>query len=199
MEILAFTHVSVNYEDPKTASELREFDVNIPKAFTSGVAGSAIALSMVISAPDAQAAVRLGDKCAGVYKVQNELAFNGFLAESGKDSSFGPQTQAAVIRFQRAHGLVADGIVGASTAAKLGIAVPSCGGSTDVPVPSQPKVSTPSGRGLNVRATPSPSGMLLRVLANGTPVTLKSDRKSAGGYIWAELSTGGWVAVQYIK
>ena len=196
METFAFTQIAVSYEDPNPAS-LREFDVQLPKIAATGIAGSAMVFSSMVVAPDAHAAVRFGDKCDGVYKVQNELAFNGFLAESGKDGSFGPQTQAAVIQFQRAHGLFADGIVGTSTAAKLGIPVPSCAGGGGDESPSGPKVSTPSGRPLNVRATPN--GAIVGSLDNGAAVSLTSARQSAGGYVWAQLSGGNWIAVQYVQ
>ena len=196
MEVLAFTYLSVNYEDPSVA-ELREFDVNVSKAFPATVAGSAIALSMAVSMPAAQAAVRMGDSCQAVYTVQNELAFNGFLPESGKDSNFGPQTKAAVMSFQRAHGLTADGIVGAKTAEKLGIDNPSCGDSTGDAPTTGPKVVTPSGRALNIRETPN--GRIVGSLANGASVTLTSERQSAGGLVWAKLSGGNWVAVKYIQ
>jgi len=57
-----------------------------------------------------------------VSELQSRLKEHGF--DPGKiDSKFGPGTEAAVIAFQKSEGLVADGIAGPQTMAKLGFAV----------------------------------------------------------------------------
>ena len=61
-----------------------------------------------------------GDTGATVRVIQRELGRAGF--DPGLiDGVFGSRTQAAVIAFQAAHGLVADGEVGSATAAALGV------------------------------------------------------------------------------
>ncbi len=62
----------------------------------------------------APASLRSGDLGADVEKLQRELTRHGF-DPNGIDGSFGPGTRAAVVKFQRAKGLEADGVVGAGT------------------------------------------------------------------------------------
>lgn len=66
--------------------------------------------------------LRSGDFGADVEKLQRELERHGFDV-GGIDGSFGPGTRSAVVRFQRAKGLEADGVVGPGTWRALGGAV----------------------------------------------------------------------------
>lgn len=76
-----------------------------------------------------------GARGAAVATLQQALASNGFDA-GGVDGDFGPTTHSAVIRFQQAHGLSVDGVVGPQTWGALGgssfssTPVPAFGGST---------------------------------------------------------------------
>jgi len=56
---------------------------------------------------------------SGVKAVQKALIFNGYKVKD--DGVFGPETKRAVINFQKAKGLTADGIVGPTTANALGV------------------------------------------------------------------------------
>lgn len=83
---------------------------------------------------DVRQSLRAGDFGAEVEALQRALARHGF-SPGDLDGSFGPTTRAAVVRFQRAKGLEADGVVGANTWRALGGAVvaptppPGTGGS----------------------------------------------------------------------
>jgi hypothetical protein len=57
--------------------------------------------------------VELGERSNAVAAVQSRLAANGICL--AVDGEFGPITRRAVRAFQRAHGLVADGVVGRAT------------------------------------------------------------------------------------
>lgn len=63
--------------------------------------------------------LRPGTHGKAVTDLQNDLHQLGYLNPRGVDGSFGPNTQAAVERFQRDQGLVADGIVGDVTRQQL--------------------------------------------------------------------------------
>ena len=65
--------------------------------------------------PDQPSMVRLGDTGDLVKNVQQSLKERGFNLED--DGVFGPETDRAVRAFQRANGLVSDGIVGEKTIA----------------------------------------------------------------------------------
>jgi peptidoglycan hydrolase-like protein with peptidoglycan-binding domain len=57
--------------------------------------------------------VQLGERSNAAAAVQQRLAANGVCL--AVDGEFGPITRRAVRAFQRAHGLVADGVVGRAT------------------------------------------------------------------------------------
>lgn len=101
--------------------------MNLSKRLIAGIVISLSATSVVVPAvmtsPAAQAAVTgypaLQQKSSGeaVKALQHLLNANG--ARLGVDGSFGPQTRAAVIAFQRSHRLSADGVAGKNTLTAL--------------------------------------------------------------------------------
>lgn len=82
------------------------------------------ALFLAFTQADA-AMVAWGDKGAQVRQIQQKLQQYGYFSGT-VDGVFGKQTYDAVVRFQRKNGLKVDGVVGATTAAALGL---SLGGS----------------------------------------------------------------------
>jgi len=74
--------------------------------------------------------LREGSTGSDVVQLQNKLKDQGF-PPGAIDGAFGPGTEAAVLAFQQAHGLLADGVVGPRTAAALGFA------DDDVPLPPE--------------------------------------------------------------
>lgn len=66
------------------------------------------------------AVLKLGSRGTLVRTVQTRLKNWGYY-KSSVDGVYGSLTRSAVVYFQRVHGLYADGIVGAKTAAKLGV------------------------------------------------------------------------------
>jgi murein L,D-transpeptidase YcbB/YkuD len=69
-----------------------------------------------------QGRIGMGVKGDSVTRLQRALVAIG-LDPGPRDGVFGRRTQAAVIAFQRQHGLVADGVVGRKTAAALNAAL----------------------------------------------------------------------------
>ena len=67
--------------------------------------------------------LRMGSRGEEVRALQEELRQLGFLSGAA-DGVFGADTRVAVMNFQKAHGLAADGIVGAGTWASLDAAMP---------------------------------------------------------------------------
>lgn len=95
--------------------------------------------------------VRIGARGAPVTQIQERLNASG-APSLGVDGRFGRDTRAAVVEFQRSHGLRPDGVVGPRTAAALGLSgdafeparTPSGGGRT---APAGGATPTPSPRG----------------------------------------------------
>lgn len=63
--------------------------------------------------------VKSGDRGDQVKKLQQRLIELGYLEEGSADGAFGNQTRRAVIAFQEANGLTADGIAGDATQTHL--------------------------------------------------------------------------------
>jgi peptidoglycan hydrolase-like protein with peptidoglycan-binding domain len=99
------------------------------------------------------------------------------------DGIYGPQTRAAVVRFQRANGLIADGIAGPQTLAALGIA----GG--------QAEMQAAASRAASTTTSSDASGLLARIAeceSGSDPTMVSSDGVYRGKYQFA-VST--WKAV----
>ena len=87
------------------------------KAFSGVLALCAIVLCVAAAgAAAAEVVLEKGNKGPAVAKVQRKLGVRP------ADGEFGPLTERAVKRFQRRHGLQADGAVGPATRRALGLA-----------------------------------------------------------------------------
>ena len=81
----------------------------------------ALLIAACCAAPARGATVlEVGSRGSDVIKVQNRLIQWGYLNGTA-DGRYGEATRNAVLRFQRNNGLTADGRVGASTAAAMGV------------------------------------------------------------------------------
>jgi hypothetical protein len=92
------------------------FDMNIFRAGVSAIRGGVAPPPILIPAKEpgdnGRPTLRRGDTGPMVQALQAKLGVEG-------PATFGPKTEAAVREFQRAHGLVPDGIVGPATWALL--------------------------------------------------------------------------------
>ena len=115
---------------PMTQAAVRRFQGSkgLP---VDGVVGPRTWAALKAPAPSPSGAptLRSGDFGAHVEKLQRDLVRHGFDV-GGIDGSFGPGTRSAVVRFQRAKGLEADGVAGPATQRAL------AGGVTAPPAPS---------------------------------------------------------------
>ena len=118
--------------------------------------------------------LRQGSKGAQVKILQEKLNSLGFNA--GKvDGSFGPKTKAAVLAFQKAHGLARDGVVGPATRAKLNSITPA----KSKPQDPKPESQDPdSSRANNI----PPVTQTLRRGSKGTQVKYLQQKLNALGF-----------------
>jgi peptidoglycan hydrolase-like protein with peptidoglycan-binding domain len=107
----------------------RKLVVSVVVALAAMLAGSfgGIEPSRVEAACSIASSLRLGSSGAPVRCVQSTLNSHGY--NSGPvDGRFGPMTYRAVVRYQQARGLLADGVVGRHTGTALGIWGTAAGG-----------------------------------------------------------------------
>ncbi|MFL5352938.1 peptidoglycan-binding domain-containing protein [Archangium sp.] len=103
------------------------------------------------SSPVSDTLLKNGSSGPEVESLQKQLAQAGF-DPGGVDGTFGPNTEAAVMAFQKAQGLEADGVAGPQTKAALAKATtpatpaPSSGPTQWTPAPSAADVA--SGKGV---------------------------------------------------
>jgi peptidoglycan hydrolase-like protein with peptidoglycan-binding domain len=131
--------------------------VTLHEVFDMRVSSAPRSTLSAASSPS-QPTLKLGSSGASVKTLQQALANAGF-SPGSVDGQFGPKTAAAVKSFQSAKGLVADGIVGPKTWAKLTAA------------PSAPAPSAPGG-----------SGPTLKQGQSGAPVTALQNRLNQLGF-----------------
>ncbi|MBH0164108.1 peptidoglycan-binding protein [Fictibacillus sp. 7GRE50] len=86
---------------------------------TSAFAGAFFAVPLVGEAALGDNTLKQGTTHADVQQLQSILKQKGYFKDSQTTTYFGPITKKAVMDFQRANGLVVDGIVGKNTYSKL--------------------------------------------------------------------------------
>ena len=125
METLAYLHLALAYEastDAETVLALEHFKRFAPgnrlKLSSSAWIPLLVVLAVLGMATQSLAELQLGDRGAGVSRLQERLRQRGYFNERST-GYFGSQTRDAVIRFQRSQGLRADGVAGAATQAAL--------------------------------------------------------------------------------
>lgn len=193
MELLAFVHTAVNYEDPNPDPEVTLLDGKSLKMSSStgiAIAGVAMAMAAVSASPNqamaATSAIGAGSSGEEVTNIQKALGIQA-------DGQFGAQTQAAVMDFQIRQGLKeVDGVVGKETATALGL------DEKYKPV-YLGYVDTSSGIGLNIRRGPGIDYRRVGGLSDGTVVeVLDTDYSYYDDYEWGHIGSGEWVATDYV-
>jgi Transglycosylase-like domain/Putative peptidoglycan binding domain len=101
-----------------------------------------------VSAANASQSLSLGSTGSAVKKLQRKLHVKPV------SGYFGQETRRAVIRFQRSHGLKADGVAGPATLRKLGVRASGAGYATGGSAPSSSSSDSKGGGGSNVKLPP---------------------------------------------
>jgi peptidoglycan hydrolase-like protein with peptidoglycan-binding domain len=193
MELLAFVHTAVYYEDPAPdpAVTLPSIPLKVPNSAGVAFAGMAIAVAAVSTFPEKAAAattsVGVGSTGEEVVQVQKALGIKA-------DGHYGQKTTAAVMDFQIRQGLSqVDGVVGQETATALGLSEKY-----------QPTyvgyVYTNRGVGLNIRSGPGIDYRRIGGLEEGTVVDTYGETVSYyyDDYHWQRIDPGEWVATDYV-
>ncbi|MEG0492946.1 MAG: spore cortex-lytic enzyme [Clostridia bacterium] len=84
------------------------------------IVAALVTFTLFLCFAEADAVIAWGSKGDQVRLIQQKLKQYGYTTAAA-DGTFGKQTYDAVVKFQRKNGLNADGVVGATTAAALGV------------------------------------------------------------------------------
>lgn len=144
----------------------------------------------------------LGDRelkngCEGedVKELQTALIDLGYsCGDWGVDGDFGDDTEMAVKNFQRDHGLVVDGVAGATTMKAIKNAIGSDGGN-----PSGFTRVNIVGGNCYVRTEPNTSGKVLGTAHKDTSYVYGGEISDAGWYKILYNGSLGWVSGKYAK
>jgi cell wall-associated NlpC family hydrolase len=123
---------------------------------TSTFAGAFLAAPVIGEAALGDQTLKQGNTHSDVKELQAILKEKGYFNYHETTTYFGPITKKAVMDFQRANGLVVDGIVGKQTYGKL-LEKSFQDEKPEVPNPSaselKPAISTPAGKVLKLNST----------------------------------------------
>jgi hypothetical protein len=127
---------------PATTSDLatRVRVLRSPVLLTAFAVAVLILFACVASA-HASSSLSLGSTGSAVKKLQRKLHVKPV------SGYFGQETRRAVLRFQRSHGLKADGVAGPATLRKLGVSAAGAGYATGGSAPSSGSSGGSSGSG----------------------------------------------------
>lgn len=169
--------------------------------------------------------LKLGEKGEDVQKLQTVLKAQGYFPENTPVTDYyGNITASAVKKFQQAHGLKVDGIVGKNTWEKILINSNSAPTTQVIAQPTETiapkvdqtnqsqenidislktqadpnlcrKVSIPQGGHLVIRLYPSSNAEEVDVIKNGTKVGIKNQGENG----WVPLMEGGYISAKYLK
>lgn len=84
------------------------------------MAGTLFSMPIISNAALGDQTLKAGMKHQDVKELQEVLKGKGYFTSTTTTTYFGSETKAAVIKFQKANGLAADGIVGKQTFQRLG-------------------------------------------------------------------------------
>jgi len=129
------------------------------------------------------ASLRKGDKGEDVRVLQNKLLALGYsLPKYGADGSYGTETTAAVMAFQKDMGLLVDGICGPITQAALE-SIETNETDDENTSAARKVIITSSGEGVGIRAGNNDSYGLIVTAQNGA------------SFNWVATAENGWHAV----
>lgn len=182
-----------------------------------GVVDSLVAAGKLLPGATAAGATGLASSkypCKGwsgeeVKRLQSALVGKGYsCGASGVDGDFGPDTDAAVRKFQADRGLEDDGIVGPMTQTALYGNSTTAASSTTyatgeyVTTVGGLRVRTGAGTGYSQKAKSelTADGQKhsdsLGQLNSGTPVTVSKVLKDSGGNTWGQIPSG-WICLEW--
>lgn len=204
MDMLAFLHSYRAYEDTHGQSlspalpSLRQLLpssgwIDVSAKLTANYTAIVVAIAIASIPTSTLAMVDSGDTGEAVQQVQSTLLENGYQA-GNVDGKFGPQTQAAVIQFQKNNQLAADGIVGPKTASAMGLADPNDTSNSYATNQATTLRVTTNRRPLNVRSGPGIEYSVVNSLAKGSVVQASNNRSGN----WQQLANGGWVHQRWV-
>jgi hypothetical protein len=127
-----------------------------------------------VSAANASDSLSLGSTGSAVKKLQRKLHVKPV------SGYFGQETRRAVIRFQRGHGLKADGVAGPATLRKLGVRASGASYATGGSAPSSSSGHKDSG-GSNVKV-PAQLKKIAQCESGGNPRAISRSGRYRGKY-----------------
>lgn len=160
---------------------------------------AAIATSVIAAASSAQAlTLKPGERSDNVAAIQSELKNKGYFPKNVSSTGYyGSITKRAVMNFQLANGLKADGIAGPATLKAMGYS--GIGGTTP---PNTPPSYGANGivrvnTGLNVRSGPGAGYKIIGSLEPG--LSIKISNETNGWYNIHPEGDNYWVHSKYIQ